>query len=81
MFLNGDEISEPGPRGQRIVDDSFLVLLNGPNAVEFQLPGKEWAAEFELVVDTSDGREGIGYSAGEGLALPAFSLVVLRKVS
>ncbi|MEA2703993.1 MAG: hypothetical protein QOD63_1938, partial [Actinomycetota bacterium] len=26
-------------------------------------------------------REGIGYTAGEALALPAFSLVVLRKLS
>ncbi len=81
MFLNGEEISEPGRRGERIVDDSFLVLLNGPNSVEFKLPDKEWAEELELVLDTSDGREGISYRAGEGLAMPAFSLVVLRKIS
>src|SRR5205085_4794363 len=29
MFLNGHEIAEPGPRGERIVDESYLVLLNG----------------------------------------------------
>jgi isoamylase len=81
MFLNGEEISEPGRRGERIVDDSFLILLNGPNPVEFQLPDKEWAEELELVLDTSDGREGISYTAGEGLPMPAFSLAVLRKVS
>ena len=40
MFLNGDEISEPGPRGQRIVDDSFLVLLNGPNPVGLPAAGQ-----------------------------------------
>ncbi len=28
MFLNGDAITEPDRRGQRIVDDSFLVLFN-----------------------------------------------------
>jgi glycogen operon protein len=81
MFLNGDEISEPGPRGQRIVDDSFLVLLNGPNPVHFRLPGKGWASAFELVLDTADHREGVVYPAGDEVSLLAFSLVVLRKVA
>jgi glycogen operon protein len=57
MFLNGDEISEPGPRGERITDASFLVLLNGPDPVNFRLPNGKWAATFELVLDTA-----IGYS-------------------
>jgi glycogen operon protein len=81
MFLNGDEISEPGPRGQRIVDDSFLVLLNGPNPVHFRLPEKGWASAFELVLDTADHREGAVYPAGDEVSLLAFSLVVLRKVA
>jgi glycogen operon protein len=81
MFLNGDEISEPGPRGHQIVDDSFLVLLNGPNPAEFRLPDKGWASAFELVLDTSDHRDGIAYLAGEEIALVAYSLVVLRKIA
>jgi glycogen operon protein len=81
MFLNGDEISEPGPRGQRIVDDSFLVLLNGPNVVEFRLPGKAWASAFELVLDTADDREGVVFPAGDEVGLVAYSLVVLRKIA
>ena len=28
MFLNGEEIAAPGPRGRRVVDDSFLLLFN-----------------------------------------------------
>ena len=28
VFLNGDAISEPGPRGERISDDSFLLMFN-----------------------------------------------------
>jgi glycogen operon protein len=88
MFLNGDEISEPGPRGERIVDDSFLVLLNGPNPVDFRLPDGKWASSFELVLDTAIGyhrteedREGITLLADEELALAARSLVILRKSS
>ena len=81
MFLNGDEIAEPGPRGQRIHDDSFLILLNGPNPMDFRLPGKGWASAFELVLDTADHREGVVYPAGDEVALLAYSLVVLRKIA
>ncbi|MDQ4067875.1 MAG: glycogen debranching enzyme, partial [Actinomycetota bacterium] len=87
MFLNGDEISEPGLRGERIVDDSFLVILNGPDPVAFCLPDGKWASTFELVLDTAIGyaradtdREGITLLADEELAMEARSLVVLRKV-
>ena len=81
MFLNGDEIAEPGPRGQRIADDSFLVLLNGPIPMRFRLPTKGWASAFELVLDTADHREGIVYLAEDEVSLLAYSLVVLRKTS
>jgi isoamylase len=94
MFLNGDEISEPGPRGEHIVDDSFLVLLNGSEpTIRFRLPSGKWGATFELVFDTAvgrarpddalapAGREGITLLAEERLALAPRSLVVLRKTS
>jgi glycogen operon protein len=88
VFLNGDEISEPGPRGERIVDDSFLLILNGPDQVSFRLPDGKWAATFELVLDTAIGydgsddyREGVTLIADEELILAARSLVVLRKTS
>ncbi|MYR56774.1 glycogen debranching protein GlgX, partial [Streptomyces sp. SID625] len=29
VFLNGDAIAEPDPQGRPVVDDSFLLLLNG----------------------------------------------------
>jgi isoamylase len=87
MFLNGEEISEPGPRGERIVDESFLLLLNGPHPVNFRLPSGKWAAKFELVLDTAIGyarpeldREGITLMADEELALSSRSLVILRKL-
>jgi isoamylase len=88
MFLNGEEISEPGPRGERIVDESFLLLLNGPNHVEFRLPNGKWASSFELVLDSALGyarhendREGITLLADEELSLAPRSLVILRKTS
>jgi isoamylase len=86
MFLNGNEISEPGPRGERIVDESFLVLINGPDPVDFRLPDGKWASAFELVLDTAlgyarhqDDRDGVTLLADDELALAPRSLVVLRK--
>jgi len=88
MFLNGEEISEPGPRGERIVDDSFLVLFNGAEPVHFRLPGPKWAEGFDLVLDTSFGyarlegdREGVRLQSDEELSLEAHSVVVLRKIA
>jgi isoamylase len=87
MFLNGDELAEPGPRGERIRDASFLVLLNGPEPVRFRLPDKRWGETFELVLDTAigyirllDGTEGAVFSAEEEVWLEGRSVVVLRKV-
>jgi isoamylase len=87
MFLNGDQIGEPGPRGTPIVDDSFLVLLNGPEALRFKLPDSKWAATLELVVDTAigyvrplDGAEGAIFTAGDEVWMEGRSVVVLRKV-
>jgi glycogen operon protein len=89
MFLNGEEIAEPGPRGERVVDDSFLVLLNGGSeAVAFQLPDAKWAESYELLLDTSIGYaaahpvglvEGVILKGGDELDLEARSVIVLRK--
>ena len=49
----GDAIDERGPRGERIVDDTLLIILNAddrPNA--FTLPNHESAKRWELVFDT-----------------------------
>ncbi|MEK0100020.1 glycogen debranching enzyme, partial [Streptomyces sp. A475] len=84
VFLNGHAISEPGPRGERISDDSFLLLFNAsPDALEFLVPvnhGRQW----EVVVDTAL-PEGVpvGSSekvrAGDRLTLLDRSLTVLQR--
>jgi glycogen operon protein len=88
MFLNGEQIGEPGPRGEPTVDASFLVLLNGPGPVRFRLPDKRWGETFELMVDTAigyirllDGTEGAIFSADDEVWLEGRSVVVLRKVA
>ena len=55
VFLNGDAIPTKGPRGERIVDDSFFLVFNasdGDLAVvlpEIAGAGDAWA----LVLDTA----------------------------
>jgi len=49
----GDAIDERGPRGERIVDDTLLIILNADDRpVAFTLPNHESAKRWELVFDT-----------------------------
>ncbi|HSA51118.1 MAG TPA: glycogen debranching protein GlgX [Yinghuangia sp.] len=54
VFLNGQAISEPDPRGQPISDDSFMLLLNASHEdLSFVIPlnhGTEWT----VLIDTAD---------------------------
>jgi glycogen operon protein len=84
VFLNGNAISEPGPRGERIADDSFLLMFNAsPKSLEFVVPvnhGRQW----QVVVDTAlpDGvaaGTGAKVQAGDRLTLLDRSLTVLQR--
>jgi isoamylase len=84
VFLNGNAISEPGARGERITDDSFLLLFNAHHApMGFVIPvdhGRRW----QVVVDTAlehppFGGTGQKVSAGERITLIERSLVVLQR--
>jgi isoamylase len=88
VFLNGEEIPDQDPRGGRVVDDSFLLLLNGgAEPAMFTLPGRPWGKEYGLVVDTSlsfvqpAGADAPTYLAGEELSMASRSLAVLRRRS
>ncbi len=84
VFLNGHAISEPGPRGERISDDSFLLMFNASaEELEFAVPvnhGKQW----QVVVDTARPEgvppgSGPKVGAGERVTLIGRSLVVLQR--
>ncbi len=73
MYLDGRGLRHRDPRGQVIVDDSYLLLLHaGDLSGTFTLPGKPWADEYEIVVDTTNagGDPGEGGTVAGGLALP-----------
>ncbi|WP_017605342.1 glycogen debranching protein GlgX [Nocardiopsis alkaliphila] len=84
VFLNGDAITEPDPRGRPIRDDSFVLLLNsGPDPVEFKLPGTSYGMAWETVLDTAEpdvgGRPFV--TAGGRIRVIDRALVLLRRAS
>ena len=55
VFLNGDAIPEPDARGERVVDDSFLMCFNAhDHEVDFVIPPDDYATEWTAVLDTTD---------------------------
>jgi isoamylase len=81
VFLNGEAITDRDRRGQRVTDDSFLVLFNahtGP--VDWSLPG-QWGKRWEAVFDTSAGdREGESFDSGLTVPVAGHSLLVFRRI-
>jgi glycogen operon protein len=55
IFLNGRGIPDRDEVGERLVDDSFLLLINAHHrTVTFALPDAAYGAAWEVVVDTAD---------------------------
>jgi isoamylase len=55
VFVDGEAISEPGERGRRIHDDSFLLLFNASERdLEFAaLPPPRYGPVWQNVIDTA----------------------------
>ncbi|WP_251150864.1 glycogen debranching protein GlgX [Cellulosimicrobium sp. Marseille-Q4280] len=81
VFLNGDAIPETDRRGEPIVDDSFLLLLNAHHDVlEFTVPGAEYGESWSVVLDT-DGTVDLGDELRPGDTVPVTgrSSIVLTR--
>jgi isoamylase len=54
VFLNGQAISEPDRRGDRIADDSFLLLFNASeHDLVFAIPPRRYGQRWTTVLDTA----------------------------
>ncbi|MEV5386407.1 glycogen debranching protein GlgX [Streptomyces sp. NPDC052721] len=85
VFLNGDAIAERDPYGRRMVDDSFLLLVNGYwEPVVFRLPDGSFGERWTTLIDTAD-PEGVPdereRKAGTKVRVEARSLVLLSRPS
>jgi len=83
VFLNGEGISEPDPRGERVRDDSFLMLFNASeNDLKFAIPPARYGEQWTRVFDTSAAAEsGTDAAArpGDTIEVRSRSVQVLRR--
>ncbi|OBK85588.1 glycogen debranching enzyme GlgX [Mycolicibacter heraklionensis] len=82
VFLNGEALPEPDLRGQRIIDDSFLLCFNaGETPVDFVTPNTDYAQVWTAVIDTAHpaGSTDLVVDAGQAVTVLGRSLTVLCK--
>lgn len=82
VFLNGRALPEPNRRGERVVDDSFLLCFNAHDEdVIFVMPSKDYAEEWTVELDTTHptGVADRVVKTEEEIALPGRSVLILRK--
>jgi glycogen operon protein len=83
IFLNGEAIPTRGKQGERVMDDSFLLLFNAHyEAIEFMIPPglKQW--EWSAIIDTTKPRfveRGKLYRGELSIPVEQRSLVALQK--
>jgi glycogen operon protein len=78
VFLNGSAITEPGPRGEHVQDQDFLLLFNAHSeAVRFTLPGGNFAAGWDIALDTAGAGSGLA-AAGASVDVAGRAMMVLR---
>jgi glycogen operon protein len=82
VFLNGKAIPSPDERGERVVDDTFLVLFNAHHEpLEFSMPAATWGARWLRSIDTADTfNEGESVEAGRATTVDSRSLAVYRRL-
>ncbi|MDT5275040.1 MAG: isoamylase [Mycobacterium sp.] len=82
VFLNGEALPEPNARGERVVDDSFLLCFNAhDHEVDFVIPHDDYAKEWTAELDTTDptGEVKLVVHDGDEVSLPGRALLVFRK--
>ena len=81
VFLNGDAITEPDPRGQHMVDDSFLLLFNASSdKVSFGIPAPPYNGPWEIALDTAMRMRDGTVSKARPVRVESRSLCLLRQV-
>ena len=85
MFLNGREIVAPGPNGERIEDDSYLLLFNAHHEDRvFRMPSRRLGRSWTLELTTADqwaAPGSVGYDARSELHVTSRSITVLKRTA
>ena len=84
VFLNGRAISEPDGRGERVQDDSFLLLFNpSEQDLAFTVPprryGRRWARALDTATPATDFERDTAVEPGDVITVMNHSLQVLYR--
>jgi glycogen operon protein len=83
VFLNGQRILAHDKRGQRVLDDSFLLIFNSHyEPLDFTVPPQDYGSWWHVVLDTADDDGGASdsgdtYAPGDVVSVEARSILVL----
>jgi hypothetical protein len=82
MFVSGDPLRAPGPKGEQLHDSSFLLWFNAhAQPGKAKLPVNEWVLSGEVVLSTDTAHPvGERLSAGEVIDIEPRSVIVLRQL-
>jgi glycogen operon protein len=84
VFLNGRAISEPDRRGEKIIDDSFLLLFNASeNDLQFIIPPRRYGPRWSKLLDTAypvvEFEDESPVKPGDVVSVMNYSLQLLRR--
>ncbi|MBV9383121.1 MAG: glycogen debranching protein GlgX [Streptosporangiaceae bacterium] len=76
VFLNGRAISEPDRRGERMQDNSFLLLFNASEKdLEFVIPARRYGERWTPLLNTASTKwAGPGAPGAPGAPIPAWEV-------
>ncbi|WOF22805.1 glycogen debranching protein GlgX [Microbacterium betulae] len=82
MFVSGGPLREPGPRGEQLVDSSFLLWLNAGEAeVTITFPENEWIRMGDVVLSTDAAvAEGTRVTVDAPLVMGPRTVVVMQSL-
>jgi len=82
IFLNGEAIATVGSRGERILDNSFLLFFNAHcEPLKFAIPAKLQAWDWSVVIDTCASEFiGLGERHHQETEVEARSVLVLQRL-
>src|SRR4051794_31745513 len=82
MFVSGDPLRAPGPRGEQLRDLSFLLWFNAQaQPGKAKIPLNRWVSAGEVVLSTDAGHPvGEHISAGEVIDIEPRSMIILRQL-
>ena len=82
VFLNGEDLRDVDAEGNRLRDDSFLLVFNAHHEqLTLTIPSESFGQRWNVVVDTSveTGQSDVVVAAGESIEVPPRSMLVLAR--